>query len=242
MLERPGIYGAVLRLILDVALTLSALFLAGTIRPLLPFGRPLAAEQVGLSPSLYVFVAIIWAATFLLLGIYEPRNQRAAEEAQAIFVATSLATLVLAALLYFTFRQISRLQFCTFYALDLAFLIGARLAIRRGLRLAGLPRYTRRRVLVLGAGETGQDAIRMVESHRWAGLEPVGFLDDDVLPHTEIDGYPVLGGTEQVAEYLSSEAIDEVIVALPLESYTGFFRLLGSLQQLPARVRIVPDY
>jgi exopolysaccharide biosynthesis polyprenyl glycosylphosphotransferase len=82
----------------------------------------------------------------------------------------------------------------------------------------------------------------MVEGYRWAGLEPVGYLDDDVPPLTEVEGYPVLGGTEQVAEYIASKGIDEVVVALPLESYDGFFRLLGGLQQLPARVRIVPDH
>ena len=39
-----------------------------------------------------------------------------------------------------------------------------------------------------------------------------------------------------------SLGIDEVIVALPVEAYDRFFELLTGLQDLPARIRMVPDH
>jgi exopolysaccharide biosynthesis polyprenyl glycosylphosphotransferase len=242
MLEKWWSRYALFRLGLDIVLTELSLLFAWLIRPWLPFGLPLALQRDHRVLLLYGVVAIIWTAAFLLLSIYEAREQRAVEEAQAVFVATTLATLTLAALLYFTFRDVSRLMILTFYVCDVATLIGARLIMARVLREAGLPRYGRRRILILGAGEGGRDVCRMIDSRRWAGLEPVGFLDDVLTPGAVVEGRPVLGRVDQVAHYVDALQIDEVVIALPLHAYDRFFRVLDALVALPARVRIVPDH
>jgi exopolysaccharide biosynthesis polyprenyl glycosylphosphotransferase len=60
--------------------------------------------------------------------------------------------------------------------------------------------------------------------------------------HTEVQGVPVLGRIAEVARCVESEEVDEVIVALPLGAYDRFFRFIAGLQNLPVRVRVVPDY
>jgi exopolysaccharide biosynthesis polyprenyl glycosylphosphotransferase len=185
---------------------------------------------------------MIWTVAFLLLSVYVPRNLRAIDEAQAIFVAATLATLVLAGVLYFSYRDVSRLQILMFYAFDVILLIGSRLVVAAVRSYRDLPRYPKRRVLVLGAGDTGIDAIHMVESYRWAGLEPVGFLDDSADPETEVEGYSVMGRIGEVARYVKTHNIEEVVVALPPHDYDRLFQLLAKLQTLPVRVRVVPDY
>jgi exopolysaccharide biosynthesis polyprenyl glycosylphosphotransferase len=242
MSERTRANYALLRLVSDVILTELALFLTYVLRPLSPVGAPLTLEHTYLAPVVYVLVALIWTVAFLLLSVYVPRNLRAIDEAQAIFVAVTLSILVLAGLLYFSYREISRLQILMFYGLDLGFLIGSRLVLAAVRSYRGLPRYPRRRVLILGAGETGRDAIQMVESYRWAGLEPIGFLDNQVPPETDVEGYSILGTIEEAGHYIESENIEEVVVALPHQDYDRFFRLMAELQTLPVRVRIVPDY
>jgi len=97
-------------------------------------------------------------------------------------------------------------------------------------------------VLILGAGEAGHDVLSMIERHRWAGLEPVGFLDDRFPSQTQVGGYPVLGRIEEVACYVESEGIEEVVIALPSYAYDRFLHLMAKLPNLPARVRIVPDH
>jgi exopolysaccharide biosynthesis polyprenyl glycosylphosphotransferase len=73
-------------------------------------------------------------------------------------------------------------------------------------------------------------------------LELLGFLDDEIPPQTEVEGYPVLGKIGEIDHHIVSEGAREVVIALPIHAYPQFFRLLDDLRALPARVRIVPDY
>ncbi len=242
MSERSRANEALLRLAADIIITILALFLSSLLRPLSPVGKALTLEHTRIAPLVYLLVAVIWMLAFLLLSIYAPRNQRTIDEVQAVFVAVSVSTLILAGMLYLTYREMSRLQFLMFYALDLVFLIGSRLVMSAVRSHRGLARYPKRRVLILGTGETGLDAMRMIESYRWAGLEPVGFLDDQTSHREKFEGYSILGQIDEVAAYTKAHDIEEVIVALPQQDYDRFFRLLAELQHLPVRVRIVPDY
>jgi len=221
----------------DLILTESALLLAVVSSPLLS-----ATSQAHPGLAVYLLVAMIWSVALLLSPLYRARDRRAGDETQSLFLVITLATLALAGVLFFTFPHVSRLQILTFYALDLAFLIGSRLLVRLGLRLVDKPRYDRRKVLIVGAGPVGCDTVHMIERHRWTGLELAGFLDDDLPPGTEVEGYPVLGRVEEVARVVEAEGIEEIVVALSVQAYDRFFRLLDGMKSLPARVRIVPDH
>jgi exopolysaccharide biosynthesis polyprenyl glycosylphosphotransferase len=242
MFARPGTSHALFRFASDILLTLLALFLTSILRPWLPFGMPLTAEYTVLPLIIYALVALIWSVAFLLLSVYTPRTLRPFEEAQLMVVAVTLSTLTLGCVLYFTFRQISRLQIITFYALDLFLLIGYRLILRWLMERRNRPAYPRRRVLIVEAGEAGRDIVRMIERYRWAGLEPVGFLDSQIKPNTEVAGLPVLGTVDEVAHHVEAEGVSEVVIALPLQAYDQLLRLIAELQNLPVRVRILPDY
>lgn len=231
-----------MRLVADVILTELALFLSYILRPFSPVGVALTTEHTRLPAFVYVVVALIWAIAFLLLSVYTARALKAVDEAQVMVMAVTVSTLVLAGVLYFSYREVSRLQILLFYALDLILLIGSRLAWAGVRSLRHIPRYPPRKVLVLGAGETGLDAIQMVEQFRWAGLEPVGFLDDSIPADTQVAGHRVLGEVDRVPQIVQEQEIEEVVVALPQQDYERFFGLLGELQKLPVRVRIVPDY
>ncbi len=242
MQERSWSRNALSRLLLDLILTELSLVAAWLLRPLLPFGRPLGDIRGLLAASLFVLVAIIWAVAFLLLSVYETREQRAVDEVQAVFLATTLATLVLASVLYFSYREISRLLILSFYLIDVVLLIGWRLLLRIRLEKAGLARHAERLVLIVGADEGGRDVCRMIQSHEWAGMKPVGFLDDRLTPGTQVEGIPVLGTVAQAREYVTLLSVDEVVIALPLKRYDRFFGMLDLWLALPATVRIVPDH
>lgn len=242
MSERSGASRTLLRLASDVILTELALLLASVLATLAFSAIPASGEQTSLPWLVYALVAIIWGIALLLSPTHLARIQRAVDEAQMMFLTVTLATLALAGLLFFFYPQLYRVQILTFYVLDLLFLIGSRLARRVVLKLMGKPRYPRRKVLILGADETGRDMARMISRYSWAGLEQVGFLDDDLAPRTEVEGKPVLGPIEQVAHYVESREVAEVIVALPMQSYDRFFQLIDGLKALPVRVRVVPDH
>jgi exopolysaccharide biosynthesis polyprenyl glycosylphosphotransferase len=242
MLKRLRANDALLRFILDLTLTEVALFLSGVLGLLVPVGSAIPFLGTDLPLSIYALVALIWGGALLMLSLYTPRNRRAIDEAQAVFGAATLSALTLAGILFFSLPGVSRLQILTFYVLDLLFLFGIRFVVRLSQWLIGQPRRAKRRVLILGAGEAGRDVLSMIHRHRRAGLETAGFLDDTLPVHTEVQGCPVLGRVAEVARYVESEEVDEVIVALPLGAYDRFFRFIAGLQNLPVRVRVVPDY
>jgi UDP-GlcNAc:undecaprenyl-phosphate/decaprenyl-phosphate GlcNAc-1-phosphate transferase len=97
-----------------------------------------------------------------------------------------------------------------------AFLGGTRLGF---LLLADFFRGRRahaRDVLVYGAGDLGEIAVRQLLQDRGHGRRPVGLLDDDPSKRgLEIHGTPVLGGGAELGAILASRAITAVVMADP---------------------------
>jgi exopolysaccharide biosynthesis polyprenyl glycosylphosphotransferase len=242
MPERTWADHALVRFVTDIVLTVLALFLAGVLASRVSAVIPLSDEQAHLPLLVYGLVAVIWGVAFVLTSFYLSGDRRAIDEAQALFALVTLATFALAGLLFFAFRQVSRLQIVIFYILDLILLIGFRLAVRLSRRLLGRPRYSHRRVLIIGAGEAGREAALMISNRRWAGLDLLGFLDNEIPPQTKVEGYPVLGTVGEIDHYIEAEGAQEIVIAVPLHAYPQFFRLLDDLRALPVQVRIVPDY
>ncbi len=242
MVERSDVNYPLLRLVSDVALAEVALLLSGLVRSAFPPPGPFDGAPAHLAPLVYLAVGLIWGGGFLLLSLYDPREMSAVDDAQAVTVAATLCTLALAGVLFFLFPQVSRLQILVFYLFGLVLLVGSRLVPRLSRRLRGQPRYAQRKVLILGAGDVGCDIGRVVAEYDWAGLELVGFLDDRLPVGNTVEGAPVLGKIEEVGHFVDALDIHEIVVAYSVQAYDRFFELVGQLQDLPARVHIVPDH
>jgi exopolysaccharide biosynthesis polyprenyl glycosylphosphotransferase len=80
----------------------------------------------------------------------------------------------------------------------------------------------------------------MIEEYHWAGLELVGYLDDDPSKHD--NGLPVLGTLDDVERVVQQYAVDDVVLALPQRAYERVNQTVARLHKLPVHVRIVPDY
>jgi exopolysaccharide biosynthesis polyprenyl glycosylphosphotransferase len=243
MLKRVGTRLGLISLVADLGFTALALYLAKVLRLTLPFGvrleRPLA-----FGPWFYLLVPAIWVLAFFALRVYDPaRALRYLGDVQAVWSAVTWATLVFAGVAYLFFREFSRLLFFYFYLLDLAFLLGWRVALQWLLRI-GLGRSLGepRRVLVAGAGAVGQKLGRAIDIYRWAGLELVGYVDDDEAKQGgTCAGYPVLGPLGGVGAVVSQYAVDEVVLALPPRAQEQARQVILALQELAVNVRIVPD-
>jgi len=241
MLKRLGLRLAVWMCLVDLALTGLALHLSGTFRLWLSLGAKVDLNKVTLNFYVYLMVLAIWTVTFQVFSVYDAkRTLRLVDELQQLIPATFMSTLIFAGALYFSFRDISRLQVTYFFAIDLSLLVGLRALLRLGFRLQGSHRYNTRRVLVVGAGKVGQEVAAMIREYVWAGLELVGYLDDD--PRKRDNGLPVLGVLEDSTRLVKELDIDEVVVALPLRDHERLATVTYALQQVPVNIRVVPDY
>ena len=74
-------------------------------------------------------------------------------------------------------------------------------------------RQAEQRVLICGAGDSGEMALRWILMNPQMNYRPVGFLDDDpFLSGRQIHGVEVLGGLETLESLLENRQIDGVIL------------------------------
>ncbi|PFG74151.1 polysaccharide biosynthesis protein [Tepidiforma thermophila] len=98
-----------------------------------------------------------------------------------------------------------------------------------------------RRLLIVGAGHTGQLLARELQANPSLPYQPVGFVDDDEkLLHHRIHGLKVHGTIAELEHVL--ERMDAEIVAIALERPSGQLvrQIVGTCQRLNIPVRMVP--
>jgi FlaA1/EpsC-like NDP-sugar epimerase len=98
--------------------------------------------------------------------------------------------------------------------------------------------YTRKNVLVYGAGSAGiQLATALTYSQE---LKPIAFVDDDVtLSNHQIMGLKV-HPSDNLSELVSSMKIEEVLLAIPSASRERRNEIINNLESYPVLVRTVP--
>ncbi len=239
MLERSSVRYVITLHILDVVLTLIALPLARALRLAVPLGRPIEVVGSSLPWPIFVLAALTWMVVLSSSHLYEPaRLEKPSVEFQSLVAGTAVAMLVFAGLLYFSYRGLSRLLYVYFYLVDVALCGGARLVLRH---LMDSHRNGLVRVVIAGAGETGQQVARALVAKAWMGLEVTGFLDDRLYPGEAL-GLPILGTLDDASEIMKSHGIQELVVALPMTAHHRLSELVESLSDLGVNIKAVPDY
>lgn len=200
---------------LDVVLATTALLSAYLIR----------FESLGASVSLPLFIAAfpivipIQLAAFVLLGLYRILwRYLSVIDALVILRSAAVGTLVAAVTVLLLQRELGQSR--GVFLIDgilLAFLLaGSRMfivSLRQWFSLQG--RAEGRRVLIVGANETGAMALRLLLRSSEPLYRPSGFLDDDPGKHRRrIGGVPVLGRVVDLIDVVRRERAEVVVLAL----------------------------
>lgn len=117
------------------------------------------------------------------------------------------------------------------------------LVARKLLRLFRARGKNLRRAVIVGAGELGVNLVNELESMPWAGIKILGFFDDkvDEENYDDVLGKPILGNISAINEYLETQDIDYVYIALPMRAEKKIFKILRECRSLGARIFLVPD-
>jgi exopolysaccharide biosynthesis polyprenyl glycosylphosphotransferase len=179
----------------------------------------------------------------MLFSVYDPnRTYRAVDEYQMLSIVCLVSGLILAGLVYFTVRDISRLTLLYFYLIHLALVVAWRAIvriIRRGLNING---RDLRNVLLIGGGDIAHRALERLDELAWAGVHLVGYLTDGEPIPSNNGECPRLGSLADVESVMREQDVQDVLIALPAESYTKVNELIIHLIDKPSNVWIVPDY
>ena len=234
---------AIFSIFLDFIGINAALVLASLLRgllSLLSFVKDLPA-QVQLPVELYVIFPLVWLLVMLQFSVYDGRrNLRVVDEFGSLSMAAILAAVSMAGILYFTYRDVSRFLFLFFIILAYALMLGWRLTARIAFRVNLDHGMQQHRVLILGAGEIGRRLVEQIRAQPYLGLKVVGFLDDN--PDKQAGMPEVLGPLDAARTVIYQQRVEEVVVALPLSAHRRLTQVVSVLQDLPVRVRVIPDF
>jgi FlaA1/EpsC-like NDP-sugar epimerase len=96
-----------------------------------------------------------------------------------------------------------------------------------------------KKALIVGAGSAGEMLVRDLLRDPLREYEPIGFVDDDPKKRgQEIHGIRVLGGTEHIAEFVSS--VDIILIALPSAGSKEMRRIVGICERAYMPFRTLP--
>jgi len=99
-----------------------------------------------------------------------------------------------------------------------------------------------KRVVILGAGDGGVGLLTDFQKNLVLPYETVAFFDDDPEKQGKrILGVPVKGPIDDAKAFIESNAIDEVVFAIPSVAFERRREILRSLQDVSAEIKILPD-
>lgn len=190
--------------------------------------------------------AILMLFVFSAFHIYESsRTISFWRYISKLFQAVFVVLMLLAGLAFLTKtgENFSRGWFVGWSGITLLLLLLCRGGIMFGLRVMRARGFNERRIVIIGAGQLGQQVAETVQQALWTGLNIVAIFDDHFHGQSSIHGIPVKPLPENINHYLSSakETIDEIWLALPRQAEARVKSILHDLRHETLTIRLVLD-
>ncbi len=98
------------------------------------------------------------------------------------------------------------------------------------------------KVLVLGAGKTGELIFNALRRDKNLGLDVAGFLDDDPEKiGKKMHGIKIHSGVDRAEKYIGRCGIEDIIIAMPGCSKEKLMSIINKLQHLAQHIILIPD-
>lgn len=95
--------------------------------------------------------------------------------------------------------------------------------------------------LIIGAGETGSFLAKQISEQDKLNIRLVGYIDDDPGKRdSHMNGYKVLGNTQEIPEIVKRECVEELIFAIPSAPLKRRSQILEICTATGCRVKIIP--
>jgi FlaA1/EpsC-like NDP-sugar epimerase len=125
-------------------------------------------------------------------------------------------------------------------------LAAVRAVVQAALGLIRSRGYNQQVAIIIGAGDTGQKLARYLVENRWIGITTAGFFDDRVdLGQVVQSGSKalgtVIGRIDTCRDYIESNKIDLIFLALPMRAEEKITRIVGRLGTSGHAVLMVQD-
>lgn len=228
-------------LVLDICLTVFALWFACLLR----FEGIVPLRDYQNFLVILPLVVLVRISCFIYFGLYQTLWQYLGlQELLAIIKAVTIGTLLLPIMSFsFSLDFPPRSILFIDWILLISILGGTRILFKLTAERLKEPsrEKTKKNVLIIGAGDTGELLVREFIKRRELGYWPVGFLDDDPYKSgIRIHGVKVFGRTALLEKIIAMKKADEVILAIPRTSKEKIESVMEICRRLQIPCRIVP--
>jgi Undecaprenyl-phosphate glucose phosphotransferase len=215
-----------------VVLTAGALALSVALGPA---GQP---EATGFFALLVAFSSLLGVRG---LGLYNPRlwanGVLTALKSFAVCAVAGALVFLVSTLLVLDMKP---LWITCWYALCAAHFFITRLIAKRWAVRAVKSGTFKKRIAIVGGGQAAEDALTLLEHSNSEDIIILGLFDDryDNRSPESVRKYKKLGTITDLAPFAREQALDLIIVAIPLSAETRMLHILKRLWELPVDIRI----
>ncbi len=196
-------------------------------------------DSVALIQRTLPFVIVLKLLVFYFFAIYRGMwRYTSLNDLFSIIKASAVGSFILVFLVWFFhgFEGLARAIFIIDWVLVVFLSAGYRVGIRLYFGLVKGDEYarnpvarlffhsedkgkTRKKLLIIGAGDCGEKIYREIRDNASLHFRVVGFIDDHPLKQgRQIHGIPIVGGTGDIADMVRRFRVDEALIAIPSSS------------------------
>jgi exopolysaccharide biosynthesis polyprenyl glycosylphosphotransferase len=173
--------------------------------------------------AVFTFIVLAWHFVLLSFGLYRSKRLTSrAEEICETLRATSTGSIILyVSAAVFQIRMIGLKFVLTFWAIASVTAILSRLGLRLSLHEVRRKGRNLRSMVIAGTNARAVDFAKTIERKPELGYRIVGFVDDEWGGTTEFQraGFKRVCDFDGFAEFLRTNVVDELVIALPMRSY-----------------------
>jgi undecaprenyl-phosphate galactose phosphotransferase len=197
-------------------------------------------ESEHLTISFFWWVFPLWLFFYAYDGLYT-KKYSFWDEVKMLWKISFFSTLGAFSILFIGKfgEQVSRTTLILMGVISLPLLPLIRLNTKRFLIYLGL---LKSKVLIIGAGKTGEMMLTALKKDKNLGLSVAGFLDDDPLKRGKyLHGVKIHRGVDRADKYIGRCGIEDVIIAMPGCKKEKFISLIDTLQRKTQNIILIPD-
>ena len=182
-----------------------------------------------------------WIVLYLVIGAYKFIRVEHLENiiAKTIQFVLIHLLLVFTLLSFLNLDEVSRLRMGYFYGSFFIIVILFRILFIKTLKYIRRKGYNFRKVIIVGAGTSGQEIAQQLEKDLAYGYRVVGFFDDEV---TSTEKIKVIGKIDEIPAYVLEHKIHEIYMAISDYNEHKIKALTKFCERNLIRIKFVPNF
>ncbi|HSD06032.1 MAG TPA: undecaprenyl-phosphate glucose phosphotransferase [Flavobacterium sp.] len=193
--------------------------------------------------TIYLLANVLWILLLLYKNSYiiiriekiETILKRMIKQIAAHFLLISMFIIVL------RYSEISRVVLLYFYLIFFSLLFISRLLSMKFLNYIRAHGFNFKNVVIVGANHAGDNIRKILSKDLTYGYRVLGFFDNTTETSTSLS-LPLLGGFDEIENYILREKIDEMYIALNTDHIETINKLTALCEHHMVRIRFIPDF